>query len=187
MLTEDYLMRMISQALAALMTAVGLKKSGKYSEALQAIDQAVEQLTTLPASLIEQMDESSILSMLTTQGQVDAGRLGLLADLYQEQGEILSNLDRTAQAINAFSRALRFQLEAVLADESNLTVENIGKIEALYSKVRHQKLPVEMLLALSDHYQRLLSVDEQTLTDASLSQKKISEVLARLNSQINAS
>ena len=115
MLTEDYLMRMISQALAALMTAIGLKKSGKYSEALQAIEQAVEQLTTLPASLIDQMDEGSILTMLTTQGQLDIGRLAILADLYQEQGEILFNMDRADQAKNSFEDA--FLLEEL--DQNN--------------------------------------------------------------------
>jgi tetratricopeptide (TPR) repeat protein len=187
MLTEDYLMRMISQALAALMTAIGLKKSGKYSEALQAIEQAVEQLTTLPASLIDQMDEGSILTMLTTQGQLDIGRLAILADLYQEQGEILFNMDRADQAKNSFSRALRFNLEVVLSDESHLTIENIGKIESLYSKTKDQTLSVDTLLALSDHYQRLLSSGEQILADASLSQKKIGDVLEKLNKLINSS
>jgi tetratricopeptide (TPR) repeat protein len=186
MLTEDYLLRMISQALAALMTAIGLKKSGKYSEALQAIEQAVEQLTTLPANLVDQMDESSILSMLTVQERLDTGRLALLADLYQEKGEILSNLNRTAQANDSFSRALRFELEVVLADESNLTLEYIGKIESLYSRLRDQTFPVDTLLALSDYYQRLLTIDEQTLVNASLRQQKISEVLAKLNNQINS-
>ena len=84
MFTEDYLMRIINQAFAALMIAIGLRKAGKYSEAQQAIQQAIEQLTTLPANLVDQMDDSSILSMLAAQGQLDVGRLAILADIYQE-------------------------------------------------------------------------------------------------------
>ncbi len=71
MFTEDYLMRIINQAIAVLMIAIGLRKAGKYSEALQAIQQAIEQLTTLPENIVDQMDDGSILSML-----VDAGTIG---------------------------------------------------------------------------------------------------------------
>ena len=58
MLTEDYLMRMINQAIAALLKVAGLKKAGRNQEALEVIEQAFEQLLGLPASLVEQMDEA---------------------------------------------------------------------------------------------------------------------------------
>ena len=187
MLTEDYLMRMISQALAALMTAIGLRKAGKYSQALQAIEQAVEQLTTLPASLIDQLDDASILSMLTTQDQLDTGRLAILADLYQESGEILSNMNRPAQADASFARALRLHLEVGLANADDLTVENIGKIESLYLRLKDRALPVDTLLALSDYYQRLLSLDEQTLTKVGIDRKYVNEALAKLDQKLGSS
>jgi hypothetical protein len=56
MFTEDYLMRIINLAIATLMISIGLKKAGKYSEARQVIQQAIEQLTTLPANIVDQMD-----------------------------------------------------------------------------------------------------------------------------------
>ncbi len=187
MLTEDYLMRMISQALAALLTAIGLKKAGKYSEALQAIEQAVEHLTTLPFSLIDQMEEAGLLSMLTIQDRLDTGRLAVLADLYQEAGEINSNMNRMAQAESAFARALRLQLEVVLAEEGEPSAENIGKIEYLYNRLKDKDLPVDTLLALSDHFQRLLLIDEQVLSKIGIDHRSINEILARLDRQISSS
>jgi tetratricopeptide (TPR) repeat protein len=187
MFTEDYLMRIINQALAALMTAIGLRKAGRYSEARQAIDQAIEQLTTLPSSLIDQMDDASILSMLTTQGQLDLGRLAILADLFQEEGEILFNSDKPAQALNAFARALRFILEAALGDESGPAPENIGKIEFLCQRLEGRDLPVETQLALSDYYQRLLDKDDQMLAAAGMSRKQVSEALAKVQDQLGSS
>ncbi len=187
MLTEDYLMRIINQALAVLMTAVGLRKAGKYSDALQAIEQAVQQLTLLPANLIDQMDETSLLSTLTTQGQLDVGRLAILADLVQEQGEIFSSWSRAAQADLSFARALRLHLEAVLADAAGLTTENMGKIEYLYRRLKDRDLPVDTWLALSDYYQRLLSIDEQVLLKNGIDHKHIRETLAGLDRRLNAS
>ena len=191
MFTEDYLMRIINQALAALMTAIGLRKAGKYSEARQAVDQAIEQLTTLPASLIDQMDDASILSMLTTQGQLDFGRLAILADLFQEEGEILFNMDQPAQGSFALARALRFILEVALADESGPPSETIGKIELLYQRLvqrsEDRHLPVDTQLALSDYYQRLLEKNDGALASGNTSRQQIYAALARIKAQLGPS
>jgi tetratricopeptide (TPR) repeat protein len=187
MFTEDYLMRIINQAIAAMLTAVGLRKAGKYSEARQAIQQAIEQLTTLPANLVDQMDDGSILSMLTTQGQLDVGRLAILADLYQEQGEILFKLDQSVQGSIAFARALRFILEVALSEDANLSTVNIGKVEVLIQRLKGSALPVETQLALSDYYQRLLEKDDLSLVAAGTSRKQVSQTLARLQNQLGPS
>jgi tetratricopeptide (TPR) repeat protein len=187
MFTEDYLMRIINQAIAALMRAIGLKKAGKYSEARQAIEQAIEQLTTLPANLINQMDDASLLSILTTQGQLDLGRLAILADLFQEEGEILFKLGQSTEDSFAYARALRFTLEVALADDSNLSPENIGKIETLYQRLKGRDLPVETRLALSDYYQRLLDKDDKTLAAGGTSRKQVSKALAKLQDQLGPS
>ena len=187
MFTEDYLMRIISQAMAVLMTVIGLRKAGKFSEARQAIHQAIEQLTGLPANLIEQMDDASLLSMLTTQGQLDVGRLAILADLFQEEGEILPKLGQSAEGSSATARALRFTLEVALADDSNLSPENIGKIETLYQSLKGRDLPVETQLALSDYYLRLLEKDDQMLAAAGPSRKQVTEALAKVQDQLGSS
>ena len=184
MFTEDYLMRILNQALAILMTAIGLKKSGKYSDALQAVQQAIEQVTTLPANVIDQMEDSRLLDMLVAQGQLDTGRLGILADLYQEQGEIYILLGQPAQGSIAFARALRFVLEAALSGTVNLSDGNIGRVELLTRQLRGYSLPVDTLLALSDYYQRILEKDDRTLAAAGVSQKQISETLDRLRDQL---
>jgi tetratricopeptide (TPR) repeat protein len=187
MFTEDYLMRIINLALAALMTAAGLKKAGKYSEARQAIQQAIEQLTTLPADLVDQMDDAGILSLLSAHGQLDVGRLTILADLYQEQGEILLKLDQPDQGSLAFARALRFILEVSLSEDAILSTETIGKVESLVQQLKGNPLPVETQLALSDFYQRLLEKDDQSLAAAGSSRKQVSQRLAQLQEQAGTS
>jgi tetratricopeptide (TPR) repeat protein len=187
MFTEDYLMRIINQAVAVLISVVGLKKAGKYSEARQMIEQAIQQLTTLSASLIDQMDDASILSMLTTSGQLDIGRLAVLGDLYLEEGDIFSELGQPVPSIFAYMRALRFILEVVLADDSQLSPESMAKIEALVQKLKQNPLPIDTQLALSDYYRRLLDKDDRTLAAGGLSRNQIDQALAKLQDQIDSS
>jgi tetratricopeptide (TPR) repeat protein len=187
MFTEDYLMRIINLAIATLMISIGLKKAGKYSEARQVIQQAIEQLTTLPANIVDQMDDGSLLSMLTVQGQLDIGRLAILADLYQEQGEILFKLDQADQGPIAFARALRFNLEVALSESATLSTENFGKVEVLIQLLNGRTLPVETQLALSDYYQRLLEMEDESLVAAGTSRKQVSQALARLQDQLGPS
>ena len=187
MFTEDYLMRILNQAIAALMTAIGLRKAGKYSEARQAILQAIEQLTTLPANLVEQMEDGSLLNILRTQGLLDAGRLAILGDLYMELAEILFNLDQAVQGSISLASALRFYLEAALFEAANLSTENIGKVVVLLQRLEERALPVETQLALSDYYQRLLEMDDESFVAAGTSRTQVSQRLAKLQDQLGQS
>jgi len=180
MFSEDYLMRIINQATAALMTAIGLRKKGKYSEARQAIRQAIEQLMNLPANIVDQMEDGSILAALTTQDALDTGRLAILADLYQEDGEILLKQGHPAQANAAFARSLRFLLEVALSEASGLTPGITGKVGPLIQRLPAGDLPVDTRLALSDYYRRLLELDDQGLAAAGASRQQVNRALANL-------
>jgi hypothetical protein len=184
MFTEDYLMRIINQALAVLLTAVGLKKAGKHREARQAIDQAIEWLTSMPADLVDQMDDDGILSLLTVQERLDVERLATLADLFWEQGDNLLKLGQAAQGTAACARALRFTLEATLAGEGDLSPENIGKIETRRRALKQDDLPVETRVALLDYFQRLLAKDDGTLTAGGIPRKRAAASLAKLQDEL---
>jgi hypothetical protein len=187
MFTEDYLMRIINQTLAALMNAIGLRKAGKYSEALQSIGQSIQQLTGLPASLIDQMDDASVLSMLTTGGQLDIGRLAILGDLYQEEGIDFFKVGQPVPGTFAYTRALRFILEVALTDDSHLSPESMVKIEALVQKLKQNPLTIDTQLALSDYYRRLLEKNDQTLAAGGTSRNQIEQALTRLQDEIDSS
>jgi hypothetical protein len=187
MFTEDYLMRIINQAISVLMTAIGLRKAGKNSEAQQAIQQGIEQLTTLPAYIVDQMEDGSILSMLSAQGQLDVGRLAILGQLYQEQGEILLKMDQPGPGTISFAHALRFFLEVALTGEDPPPSDKIIEIEALVKRIEGQLLPIETQLAFSDYYQRLLGMDDKSLSAAGLTINQVHQQFAKLKNQPNPS
>ncbi|HSB65052.1 MAG TPA: hypothetical protein VLD65_00645 [Anaerolineales bacterium] len=163
MLTEDYIMRMISQALAVLMTALGLKKAGKYREALQVYDQAIETLLGLNHHLVNQLEDSAILDKLTIMEKLDVERLLVLADIYLEEAEVFHLLGDTQNDQSARQRSLRLYLEVYLASEASTDQVLIQKIEALRSKIACQSLPIESRLAVQDYIDRLLSTSDDFL------------------------
>lgn len=136
MLTEDYIMRMINQAIAALVAIAGFKKAGQYEQSRQAIDQALEQLIGLRADLVRRLDDQAILQALTRQDNLDVDRLALVAELLKEEGEILAAQGDRAAAQASWLRGLNFFLEAGLAEGSapapvlsqkiNLLVDQLG-------------------------------------------------------------
>jgi tetratricopeptide (TPR) repeat protein len=169
MLTEDYIMRMISQVLAVIMTALGLKKAGKYREALQSFAQAKEILLGMDANIMDQVDEAAVLDLLTNRGNLDLDRLRLLADIYSEEGEIYHLQGLTDNSQFAYQRGLRLYLEAVLAGDTGMSVELIDKIEVLRHQVNTSLIREETCLALLDYLDRLLNSSDAFLDSAKLS------------------
>jgi hypothetical protein len=182
MLTEDYILRLINQALAVFMTALGLKKAGQFNHALQTFDQALQSLLGLNAQLASQLDDSSILDMLTFQGKLDVDRLLLLADIYREEAELYNLQGHPVNSQFVAQRSLRLYLEAALAGEVNTNPELIRKIEELRLKLTAPALPVETRLALLDYFDRLLASSDDSLVAAGLSRADIQAAFSSLDS-----
>jgi len=182
MLTEDYIMRMINQALTVFLQALGLKKAGKFSEALQVFDQALESLLGLNASVAKQLDDNQVLSMLTFQEKLDVDRLLVLADIYHEEAEVYTFLGQPESSQSTMQSSLRFYLEVILASETNPGLELVQKIEALRHKLTIKSLPVETRLALLDYRDRLLSLDDNSLAATGLSRQDLQASLTSLDS-----
>ena len=111
MLSDDYLIRMIRQGVAVLARIVGLKKAGDYQEALQEVDQSLEQILGLDVELIRSLDDESLYRILTKNEQLDLERLGFLADLFKEEGDIL-NLQDQKPIVQVFF--CKFKIKCIL-------------------------------------------------------------------------
>jgi len=184
MLTEDYIMRMINQALAVFLAALGLKKAGKYDQALQTFDQAIENLLGLNAHLVDQLDDKTLLDRLTFLGKLDVDRLVVLADIFREEAEVYSSLRQPQRSQLAAERSLRLFLEAILVNDANLTTELIQKVEPLRQKVANISLPIETRLALQDYLDRLLARGDDFLAQNGLLREDLKLALSSLDSMV---
>jgi hypothetical protein len=155
MFSEDYILRMINQAVAFLLKIAGLKKAGDYAEAQQAIDQALELLLGLRADIIKRLDDVSILKALTQQGKLDIHRLALIADLFKEDGDILVAQSQISESRESYLRSLTYHLETGFGETTRPSVDLTEEIEGLVQNLDIQNLPDNTLWTLFCYYERI--------------------------------
>jgi hypothetical protein len=150
-ITEDYILRMINLAVAALLRAVGLRKEGQFDQAKQAIDQALEQLLGLRADLLLRLDDQALIDRLTLQGELERERAMMVADLYQEQAEISLAQGQVDYTYLYRRRALGLWLEIASSDPQAAPAE--GKIDLLQASLERSEIPFELGFNLYSYYE----------------------------------
>lgn len=155
MLTDDYIIRMINQAIDVLIRVINLKASGEYQQAQQLIEQSLEQLIGLRIDLIQSLDDQNILGTLSMNGIPDANRILLVADLFKEEGDVLASQNMVTSSIRSYQRALYFYL--IYENSTNPTDATIlkGNIEFLANALEYINCQIETELMLSDYFERI--------------------------------
>lgn len=165
MYVEDYIKRMIAIAAAMIARILGLKASGDYVQAQAVVNQLLELIVGLRADLVRRMDDDSLLENLTHQGRMDTDRLGLLAELFRQDGDILSAQRRDAEGITSYLRSLNFFLEAFLSGKDAGFPDPNEHIRYLLQKLDSQQLPAVTLYSQFHYYEEIGSYaqGEETL------------------------
>lgn len=153
MLTEDYLIRMINLAIAALLRIIGLKQSGSYEEALQLIDLVFEQLLGLRASMAKNLDDDRLYFLLTSHDRLDTQRLEIIGELFIEEGDIYTAQNRLAEAREDYTRALRYSLEVFFDHSSQDEAGLAQKIDALAQFLSIPGMGASTLWPLAGYYE----------------------------------
>lgn len=166
MYTEDYIMRLISQAVAVLTYVVGLSKAGQHDEAITAIDEGLEELLGLRADLVRQLDDREILHMLMVGGTMDYGRAMILAELFSISAESSKAIGHPEKSTPEYQRALVLYLEVALNESSELNVDLAQKVVFLHHELEGTTLSVEIELSLLDFYEQLLTKYDEFITSA---------------------
>ena len=154
MFSEDYILRMINQAILALLYIARLRQSRQYQKAQQVIDQSLEELLGLRADLLKQLDDEVIFRMLTMHEQLDAERVEVIADLFKVEGDILVDQNRQIDGKQSYLRALNFYLEAGLSDQPGKLSPTLSqKIDSLASLPVIMPLPDDIQWSLFNYYE----------------------------------
>ena len=132
-LSEDYLVRLISQAVAALYIIAQMKAAQQYKQAETQVDEALEGQLGLRASLVKELDDERLKEMLTTNGTLEMERFLLVVDLFCESSELARIRGDQGAFRRDGLRALRFYQEAALNGGGEVDEALPGKIEALQS------------------------------------------------------
>ena len=153
MLSDDFIIRMIRQATAVLKRIIGLKQAGDYQEALEEINHSLEQLLGMDIEIIRMMDDDSIYEILTQNDQIDLERLGFIADLYKEEGDILLLQNQKQQSENYYLSSLNYYLKVSINSESSSQKELSQKIEEIIQKLGSYNYPNKTLYDLFCYFE----------------------------------
>jgi hypothetical protein len=178
MLTDDYLIRQINLAIAALASIIGLKTAGQYQQAQVEIEQLLEQLTGLRAYMLKNLTDEGLLAVVSNANGLDADRLLIIADLINEEGDIYASQGYAADSTADYLRALKFYLEVALTGDLQYSSPPDEKIEVLMDKLAGTELPSETAFNLFTYYEQnrkfakaerqLIKLQEATGHDPSL-------------------
>lgn len=180
MLTEDYLIRRISQVLALLLHAIGLRKDGQIVAAMTDVEIALELLLGMRADLLKQMDDPNLLQLLTVRGELDLERLGLVIDLYTEEAQLYEARGQAAACFQDYLHALNFSLELALRSKESLSDERMARIAGLVDWFKERRLPLDTQALLLEYDQNLLELSPERLAGAGLERGEIEAELERL-------
>ncbi len=153
MLTEDYLMRYIRIAVAALAQMVGLKAAGLDQDALFLLDRTLEQIMGLRIDLIRSLTPQDLLKLLSDQDRMDVNFLAALGDLFEGEANLLTRLERPIDSLTCGLDALALYLEVELGGplpEGSLR----EKIEALVAGIEPDQIPDEIWFTLFSYHRQ---------------------------------
>ena len=154
MLQEDYIIRMIRLAVAALQSIFGLKRSGNYQQAMDLIAVTLTQLTGMDDRLINTLDDASLIGVLSNRQGPDYDRMLIVADLLKESGDVYAALGIPADSRAGYLRALTLYLETALGPVEYPPDELWSRIESVLVGLANQPLPLESLYPLWYYFEK---------------------------------
>jgi hypothetical protein len=103
--------------------------------------------------IIKMMDDESIYGILTQNEQIDLEKLGFIADLYKEEGEILLLQNQKQQSENYYLSSINYYLKISINSESSYLKELSQKIEEIIQKLGNYNYPNKTLFDLFCYFE----------------------------------
>ena len=170
MFREDFVRRMVEQAVTAVTTILGLTRLARYPEALSEVDGALQRLLGLRLSLVAGLPASELVAMLRWGEKPDVGKLVVLAELLQAEGDIYAAQKRMGETQARYLKALELLLEVAFESDHNLAAVQPW-VAALQQRLDTAGMPAELAEWLA-HY---MAVVTAAATGAALPAQTASE------------
>jgi len=162
-LSEDTLLRMLVAAIAETIARLAmLRTAGNLEQALEVIDQNLEELLGLKANLVRQLDDSKIVEMLTNNDFLDVASLYYVAETFRQESEIRAEMGQTVEAQNCQVRALNLFLEVCFAVNNDF-LEADDRVDELFDALG-DNTPEDTLFSTFDYYEQVGAYDRAEIS-----------------------
>ncbi len=105
MIRRDYIMRMIDEFGKFLAAIVGLKREGKFEDALDKVDGLYQGMLDLDPKVLKSLDKDEVLDYLQKEKEYTNQYLKLIAELLFEEGQIYHEIGDPISAQNVLEKA----------------------------------------------------------------------------------
>jgi hypothetical protein len=143
MIREDYLIRLVRQFTSALARVLGLKNALQYPQALEAIDQAYQELFGVNSRFVFIVSEKDLLGLMKSGRALDADKAIVMAGLLREEAECYEKQGRQEESRPRHLKALNLLLEAFLSGRETSFPDLGAQIQGLVAKRPEGELPEE--------------------------------------------
>jgi hypothetical protein len=153
MMRKGYLNRQIEALAMTLARLMGLKENGEPGQYAAALRSASRELSGLDLEMVASLTDDSLLSLLTSDGELDMARCVILAALLTRQGEIHEDEGRPAPALARYKKSLTLLAEALSHEEALRTREFTTQADDLIARLSDQPLPPPLLHRLFRYHE----------------------------------
>ncbi len=150
MFREDYVRRMVEQAVTAVTVIMGLTRLDRYPEALAEVDRSLQRFVGLNLSLVTALPASELVAMIRWGDRLDIGKLVVLAELLQAEGDIYAAQWQTGEAQARYLKSLELLLEVAFEAEPNLAAVQ-PRVAALRQRLDPVLLPPDVTEWLAEY------------------------------------
>src|SRR6266705_4383983 len=156
MIRRDYILRMIEEFAQALARIRALKRSQRWGEASEALDEEFERLIGDGAQAVARLSETELLARLMQDGPTHLVRdkTFLLTTLLMEAGDVVAAEERVDDSRECYLRALHLLLDVLARGDVFECPEFLPKIEMLKEALQGTPLPPGTHALLMRHHER---------------------------------
>jgi hypothetical protein len=149
---QDYILRMIQQLSGFISGMMQLRKSGKSTESIEMIQDAIGRYSGLSATLVHAISDEDLIQLLRARGGIDADRAWALAELLREEALAYDSLGNADEAEPRYTKALRLYLEVLDEVEEMPSVLNVDGLEEIVDRIADLELTRSTRLRLVDYF-----------------------------------
>ena len=132
MIRRDYILRMVEEFAKFLAAIVGLRKEGKFDEALTKIDSVYRGMLDLDPITVKSVDNTELLEFLQNEKGYSHAHLKMIAELLFEEGQIYHGNGDPISARNVLEKS-KLLINYLMEHEATFSFDWYEKLAAIES------------------------------------------------------
>ena len=132
MIRKDYILRIVEEFAKFLAAIVGLKREGKFDEALKKIDQVYNGMIDLDPIILKSIDQDELMDFLLNEKKFNLHYLKMIAELLFEEGQIYAENGDPVSARNVLEKA-RILINYLMENDPTFSFDWYEKISVIDS------------------------------------------------------